>query len=235
MNADRKDDAKLRRPGQTHRLAVLLGLLVVALGVAGCAWNGRVPTAKDLRTKQGRPRAVVLLRVVTEIDGHPNPAFPSVVPMDSLWLAWGDFASGGTLRPAPQAFLSPETRKDGWTYLLLEPGVHYLGVNTPQNGDSFSYDASWRRLPPRWRLEVPANATVIYAGTLFVPGTGSALIFGGRRLQRFAPERFEIRDEVGRAEGIHATWLRELGPLTAQLVQPHRAAEPLIFETPPGR
>ncbi len=162
----------------------------------GCAWSNRVPTAINLQTRQGRPRAVVLLRVVTEIDGRPNPAFPSILPQDSLWLAWGDFSSGGRLREAPQAFLSKATRKDGWTYLLLEPGIHYLGVNAPQNSDAFSYAGSWRGQAPRWRLEVPAGATVVYGGTLFVPGSGLALIFVGRRMRQFAVERFEIRDET---------------------------------------
>lgn len=235
MNTGRPNPGKGHRPTPARWLVVILGLLVAGLGVAGCAVGGQVPRTKDLHNKKGRPQAVVLVRLVTEIDGRPNPAFPSVLAMDSVWLAWGDFTSGGRLRLAPQGFLSPESRKEGWTYLLLEPGIHYFGVNTPQNSDSFTYDASWRQLPPRWRLTVPTNTPVVYAGTLFVPGSGSWLIFGGRQMQQFDPERFEIRDETERAAEIHAKWLAKLGPLTTQLVKPHRAGEPLVFETPPNR
>ncbi len=234
MNADRRDTP---RSSLTARLPPLLGALLFALGASGCVIIGRPPTPQELGLEPdaGHRKAVVLVRVLTEIDGRPSPAFPSAVREDDLWLGLGDFSSGGKIRDAPLRFFSRDTRKNGWAYLLLEPGIYYLAPHPPQNGDAFSYLASWGRTPPSWHFEVPRGAPVIYIGTLFVPGTGQWMIGGGRRLRRFDPGRFEIRDETVLAEQIRESWLKDLTPLTSHLGVPHSAGEPIILETPPGK
>lgn len=55
------------------------------------------------------------------------------------WRTW----LGVTATPAELRFLSGETRKEGWTYLLLEPGLHYLAAHEPQSTNVFAYDARW--------------------------------------------------------------------------------------------
>lgn len=217
----------------TGPCAGMLAIVLILL-TAGCA-STPPQNAAELQTKDGHARAVVLLRVLTEIDGRTLPAFPAAYALDSLWLGLGDFSSGGKLRVAPLAFFSKKTRLDGWTYLLLEPGLYYLGPHPPQNENSFAYDRSWRGMTPCWRLEIPRDAGVIYAGTLFIPGRGMGQIFGGRRLQAFDRQRFEVRDETIFAERMWESWLKGLGRLATRLVTPHAATEPLILETPPGR
>lgn len=212
-----------------------LGAVVIALVTASCAFNTARPTSAELRSKDRRSQAVVLLRVVTEIDGKDCPAFPSSISVDSIWLGLGDFSTGGKIRPSAQRFLSKDTRKNGWTYLLLEPGIYYLAPHAPQNENAFAYDASWKTTQPCWRVDVPNETPVIYAGTLFVPGKGLWQIFGGRRMSVFDTERFEVRNEPALATAIHQEWLKDLGTLSTQLVQPHSPSEPITLETPRGR
>jgi hypothetical protein len=231
----RKNGERWVGPAKTGSRWLWLGAVVTALMTSSCALNVARPGAADLRTKDGHNKAVVLIRVVTEIDGQGLPAFRATYPQDSIWLGLGDFSSGGKLEIAPQQFFSKETRLNGWTYLLLEPGIFYLAPHPPQNENAFAYDRSWKETPPRWRFEVPRNVPVVYVGTLFVPGRGRWLIFGGRMMQAFDEKRFEIRDESALAESIHQTWLKELGPITTQLVQRHSPSDPIILETPPGR
>ena len=211
-----------------------LTVAIAVLLATGCA-NVPPQSPADLQTKDGHKRALVLLRVLTEIDGRTLPAFSAPYALGSIWLGLGDFSSGGKLRIAPLGFFSKETRLDGWTYLLPEPGVYYLAPHSPQNENSFAYDRSWKQMTPCWRMEIPRDATVVYGGTLFVPGWGIGQIFGGRRLQVFNMRRFEVRDESAAAEGLREAWLKNLGPLTIHLVQSQSPSEPLILETPPGR
>jgi hypothetical protein len=211
-----------------------LGTVLIALAASSCMNVGR-PTAEDLRTKDGHDRAVVLIRMVTEIDGRKAPVFTATYANSSIWLGLGGFSTGGKLQVAPLRFFSKETRLDGWTYLLLEPGVHYLAPHPGQNTDAVTYDNSWKKTSPRWRFEVPRNVPVVYVGTLFAPGRGQWVLFGDRALYEFEENRFEVRDESVAAEAIHETWLKDLGSLTTKLAVNHSSSEPIILETPPGR
>lgn len=214
----------------------LAGWVVLAGLLSGCVFSTGRPPADVVAARDGPGRAVVLVQLTTRIDGRELPAMPAMLPMDSIWLAWGGFDTGGRLEMARQRFFSNESRREGWTYLLLEPGIHYFSVNTPQGGGAIDYDRSWRHLPTAWRLDVPEGVPVIYAGTLYVPGDGSRMLFGGRRLQRFHVAEFEVRDESGEAAWIHSRWLSHLGPMRSVLMQPHDpSAGPVLIETPPGR
>jgi len=206
-------------------------LLVCLLGV-GCGLPSNVPTAQDLHTEEGRPRAVVLLRVLLEVDGQREEVFSNFETM--FVLRRGDFSTGGRLGDSGQRFLSDESLRDGWTYLLLEPGTHYFGVSDVIIG---TYDAieDERRLKPLWRLELPPGRRVVYGGTLFLAGAGRPLIGGHRSLTELTPERFKVWNESTLAREIHAVYLRDLGPLTTMLVQPQSESQPLVFDTPPGR
>lgn len=211
-----------------------LGMAAMALATSSCMNIGR-PTTEEIFPKDGYRKTVVLIRVVTEVDGQVSPAFRATYSADSIWLGLGGFSSGGRLEIAKLHFLSKETRLDGWTYLLLEPGIYYLAPHPPQNENSFAYDRSWKETVACWRLEVPRDARVVYGGTLFVPGKGRWMIFGPRSLVKFEPSRFEVRDESTLAKSIQDTWLRELGTLTVKLVENFSTSEPIILETPPGR
>ena len=220
--------AEIRLPSHPYvcLMAGLMGLLA-----AGCA--SQSPPSPGELTKDGHARAVVLLRLKTEIDGRSRPAFAGYP--DCVWLGLGDFFSGGQLEPAPMRFLSRGTRLDGWAYLLLEPGIYYLAPHPPQNENVFAYAKSWAHARPTWRFEVPRDASALYIGTLFAPGYGQWQLFGGCRVRQFAVARFEVDDETSTARTLHEQWLKSFGPLTTELAKPWLPSESIILETPPGR
>jgi len=51
---------------------------------------------------------------------------------------------------------TPEAEKEGWVYLLLEPGRYYLRMQPWRNN----------RISGRFFLSVPVAGTVVYAGSL---------------------------------------------------------------------
>lgn len=226
---------KLSRGANGTGWRLWLGVLMIALGTTSCVTDTGRPSVADLRSKDRRNLAVVLIRVVTEIDGENIPAFwrADWDPYYSIWLGLGSFFSGGKLEQVPQRFFSEATRLDGWTYLLLEPGIYYLSPQPPIS----EVNSTNAKTPPRWHFQVPQNVPVIYIGTLFVPGRGHKvwLLPKLRVMQVFDEERFAVRDESGLADNLYQAWLKHLGPITNELVKPSWPSEPIILETPPGR
>ncbi|HVM51375.1 MAG TPA: hypothetical protein VMU04_25315 [Candidatus Acidoferrum sp.] len=213
--------------------AMLLGAgtLALALAGAGCATTSGPPSEI-----QARQHAVLLLRVVTEVEGRIAPPFPSsILPTDNVAIGVGDFFSGGKIRAATLRFLSGDTRKEGWAYLLLEPGqVYYLAAHAPISTSAWKYEALWA-VCPRWSVEVPANTWLVYAGTLYLPGKGQWRLFGGRQLVEVDQRRAEVRDESGQAEEIAKQWLPGLGHMSVQLARKWEPGDTIILQTPPGK
>lgn len=96
-----------------------------------------------------------------------------------------------------------------------------------------TYEESWKRTPPSWRLEVRPQIAAMYAGTLSAPRTGRG-VKGAGRSHFFDRDRFEVRDESAEAREIHGKWMIGIEPLTTHLVSSQSPSEPLIIETPPG-
>jgi len=223
-----------KKPDQTLAAWLFTAALVLGLLGSGCATSPGPPEKGELLTPDGKPRAVLLVRITTEVDGQPATAFSSMLPEDNIWLGLEDFSTGVTATPAELRFLSGETRKEGWTYLLLEPGLHYLAAHEPQSTNVFAYDARWSTCP-RWSIEIPNGARVIYGGTLFLPGTGRTMILGPRQLVTFDPARLEIRDETSAAQALARQWFPNLTPMSVQFLKGHKLGDTIIIETPVGK
>jgi hypothetical protein len=93
-------------------------------------------------------------------------AVPSRKKPVQNWINWREFSP------------SPETKKDGWRYLLLEPGVYRLRFAS-------RYSFQWRPKDtynggPSFSLVVPQKSSVLYAGSFTLTcskdweGTGAA-------------------------------------------------------------
>ncbi|MEO8444587.1 MAG: hypothetical protein ABI567_06245, partial [Gammaproteobacteria bacterium] len=66
-------------------MSAIAGMLLVLGG--GCATvKPGAAGAQDLSMQGGRQQTVLLLRVVTEVDGESSPAFRSTAPDDDIWL-----------------------------------------------------------------------------------------------------------------------------------------------------
>ena len=210
--------------------AVFGAILLLAGGVVANAAN-RPPTDKELTGKDGKPLTVLLIRIVTEVDGSPTGPFRHIASVDNVTFGLGGFETGMGVKEIGAKFLSDDTRKEGWTYLLVKPGLHYLAVREPMWKNAFAYSARWKTCP-RWRVEIPPGSRVHYAGTLFLPGSGRAMLFGPRQMVEFDSSRLEVRDESVRAAEICRQYLAGLVPLTIRMAVELKPGETMIIETP---
>lgn len=191
---------------------------------------------------QGKPDAGepvrVLVRIDLAIDGAQESAFPRLsFTVDPLFaFGFGDFESAGRLSAAVRhRFLSDASRREGWAYFELAPGTWYLGVIGPDSNVSSSVSriANQAEDIPRWRIEVPGDARVVYAGTLRVAGrTDGRLMFGNRIIRPIPGNEPAILDERGLAEALLAAVAPQDGPPHTALMQRWRPGEPLVFRSP---
>jgi hypothetical protein len=153
-------------------------LFLSLLGFANCTFIGP-PDDKDLAAVHHREKALVLFRVTCDIAGEPaTESEPGCIEGENATVAIGDFDSGGELHQLPilRSF-SADTSKQGWTYLILDPGIYYIGFQGQRRTDAFSYNAAWKSVK-RYRFDVDPNSPVIYIGTMHLECRSDWFLFG---------------------------------------------------------
>jgi len=171
----------------------------------------------------------VLLRLTCEVEGEPYEVFRHAVSDDNIGLALGGFKTGGEPQQIIPTYLSSQTRKDGWTYFVLEPGFHYLAVQPPRQSDVWSYETSFNSVP-LWRLDIPPQSRIVYAGTLHIPGIRQKMLFGGISIKSFIMDSIVVRNDEEAARKIASDFFPELQPLKTMLMAKQEG--PIILKTP---
>jgi len=209
--------------------AILLGFACMAAAVmASCAVAP--PGSDELQNVLQSRQSIVLIRFIGEAGGKPTEMLQSGVELN---FALGDFDTGGeTTKPAGfgRSF-DEQTKRHGWAFFFLKPGIHYLAVQTTRRTDAFTYLARFKHAP-RWRIDVPPDVKSVYAGTLFLRGSAASLLTVERYLRRFDPAASEIINQEQLAAKIFATHLPQLG--TPRTVLMSRHTGPVIIQTPPA-
>jgi hypothetical protein len=78
----------------------------------------------------------------------------------SVMILEGGPIIGGKIDGGPRyRFLSPETRKQGWVFFYLEPGIHYLVFEGMASAAGMYYS-------PRYEVKIPENSPVVYIGSM---------------------------------------------------------------------
>jgi len=173
----------------------------------------------------------VLLRVQCTIDGQPYGPFSFSLGADNVGFGLGSFDSAGQPRAVGLRFLSEASRRAGWTYFVLRPGVYYLAVRPPQRGSLRAYDEALLT-GPRWRIDVPEGAKAVYVGTLHLTGEADFLLFGGRIMRSVRGDAALVEDERELASGLLAEEFPALGEAKTVLMQRWHEGEPIIIRTP---
>ena len=211
-------------PRAVFRFAHLAIYIILIILLSSCATTG-LPSPKNLELINSGERSLVLLRITCDIDGNPYEVFQSGLTADDpIGFGLGSFETGGTPWFILPKFLSNQTRKDGWIYLVLEPGLYYLAVQPPLKYDS-SFPTSHL-----WRLDIPPKKKFVYIGTLYLPSTGENLAFGNKRILSFIRGNIVVIDEEDAARKIAAEFLPELQPFKTMLMVRHEG--PIILKTP---
>lgn len=205
-----------------HSLMVACVSLLVC--VAGC--TAALPTDREISAVQAGEQVIVLLRVTGEHAGKAYEAFGSLVPHDNVGLTVGGFMTGGRVQLAfPQRHLSDKTRHEGWTYFVLDPGPHILAV-CPTALSQFKKNADDFNSTPHWRIDVPDDARLVYAGTLHISREFN--------LEPFKKEDLSLREEEELAQRVATETLPGMVPFKTALMRPHDAGL-LMLRTPPRR
>lgn len=196
--------------------------------VAGCSTTA-LPTEKEHNAIQTGNQAFVLLRVTSEYDGQ---AYETFSPDGRIGLALGGFMTGGKVKHVdPLRYLSDKTRYEGWTYFVLDPGSYYLAVLPTRMTNIFTYLAAFK-YAPRWRIDVPEDAKIVYAGTLHIPGVWKKFAWSSQYyLVSFRKEDSSVLSEEELAQTVVTENLPDVFPLKTVLMRPHDDG-PLILRTP---
>jgi len=211
-----------------RRFVPLAPYLILVTLLSSCATTS-LPSAKDYELIYSGKRSILLLRISCEIDGMPYEVFRHFVGDDDIGFALGGFETGGELLRKIPKFISSQTRKDGWLYFLLEPGYHYLAVQPPRWGDVWSYENSFKSAP-LWRLDIPSQTGIVYAGTLHILGIRQKMLFGGISIKSFITDSIVVRNDEEAARKIAGDFFPELQPFKTMLMAKNEG--PIILKTP---
>ncbi len=208
-------------------------LLLVAVFVShlvGCASTG-LPDAKERAAVDAGEKAIVLVRLQCTIENRqPYEAFSHLLMDDNISFGVGSFRTGGEPeRLALLRFLSPESRRNGWTYFVLPHGTHYLAIYPPRRTDVFTYMRETKNAP-RWRIDVPQDARLVYAGTLQVSGTSDSLLVGGAIMRSIRTEETSVTNDEALARELLSAEFPDFGEVRTVLLRPQRG--PTILHSP---
>lgn len=210
--------------------ARLLICLMIFGHLVGCSSTG-LPSAGEQAEVSAGAKAVVLLRVQCTIEGERSyEPFGFSMVDDNVSFSLGSFETGGEPRQTGMLrFLSPESRRNGWTYLILPHGTHYLVVSPPRRTDVFTFETMMKRAP-RFRIDVPARAKLVYAGTLRLEGESDWLLTGGRIMKSIRADEMRIVNEQALARQLAAGHFPGAGELQTVLMRRHEGS--VILSSP---
>jgi hypothetical protein len=208
----------------------LFSVAIFVSYLAGCASTG-LPTVKERIAVGAGEKAIVLVRVQCKIENQqPYEVFSYSLMEDNISFGLGSFKTGGEPeRLALLRFLSPESRKNGWAYFVLPHGIHYLAVYPPRRTDVFTYERCIRNAP-RWRIEIPQDVRLVYAGTLHFTGESDWLLLGGRILRSIRIDAMSVTNDEELARKLLMEELPGFGEAQTFLLSLQQG--PIILRSP---
>lgn len=207
-------------------------ILFIFILISGCA-STRLPDKSELIGETGDARTLVLVKVnVTLEDGEPFKPFIHTMVDDNISFGIGDFKSGGEVKRIEKLrFLSDKSRQEGWTYLLLDPGNHYLSVYPPRRTNVFAYH-EMIKLAPRWQFDIPSGTSFAYLGTMNLIGVRRFMLFGGNDTSAIRYEETQIVNDQAEAKEIIASHFPDLNGELETILLEEQAGGPVILKQP---
>lgn len=226
-----RNPLEMRNTAQPGRIWTTFQTTLVALAAAilttGCVG---LPTPTEQSAIVAGKKSLVLLRIEATVRGRPFKPFAGIMVVDNITLAIGTFRTAGKPEPVRLRFLSSKSKKEGWTYFVLEPGTYYLAVRPPQSTDAATYDNLWKTAP-RWRMDLPANAPAVYVGTMHLAGDGRWVMFGSRSLESILSSEINTDRDRYLASELLANGCPNVGNMQVVPLKEHRGG-PIILHSP---
>jgi hypothetical protein len=201
----------------SFRIRVHFQLVAIAALMAACAGSTKQMTSLP-KTEGDTGGAVVLFRVAVDEGGKPVPAMLSTSPK----FKWHYLVNvGPTLHPLDtgRTFdagqLDAASMEAGWGFLTLPPGSYQLAFAAYRT--RFTMHGAQRAAlgfgqSQASRLEVPADAVVLYVGTF---GFTCQRINRWWSYEEHECSKLEIRDEEELARQVASISLSRFGPVRA--------------------
>jgi hypothetical protein len=216
-------------------LLKIAGFFALLIHLFGCASTGMISDREQAAVDAGE-KAIVLLRIHCTIDNQQCEPFinPTFTADPIIFFGLGAFETVGEPRFSGHRFLSEESRRAGWTYFVLSPEVYYLAVIGPDSSAmSKASDSQYFREAPRWRIDVPENAKLIYVGTLQLEGKSDGkLLFGGKIVRPISSDEVTLTNEHELASSLLAEYFPDVGETKTILMQRWRRGDPVIIRSP---
>lgn len=213
----------------------ILGSVAIVIQLASCVSQSEF-TARARAAVASGENVLVLLRIQCTVDDRPHEALgPRSFMADPIvFFGLGSFDTVGEPRPVTSRFLSEESQREGWTYFLLTSGVHYLAVIGPDSSAlSRSADQGFLNEAPRWRIDVPDDGRLFYAGTLHIRGkTEGKLLVGGSIIAPVGDDELVTGDDHEFGSRLLAEYFPNAGDVKTIQMQRWHPGEPVIIRTP---
>lgn len=219
------------RRGKCRDFLKLAAALIATVHLTGCATTGTLTAPEKAAVVHGE-KSIVLLRVACGIGFRKAyEPFGHILLDDNVSFGIGTFETGGVpLRSVSQRFPSPESRKQGWTCFVLPRGTCYLSVYPPRRTNILTYESAQKNAP-RWRIDVPANAGIVYAGTMHLTGGSDWLIGGGRIMSSIHHQKTTVVNEQKLAAKVASECFPEFGRIHVSPMRRHEGG-PVILRAP---
>jgi hypothetical protein len=187
-------------------------------------WVGQPGATKlDPAAAMVEETAIVLLRIRCTIGDQPCEPFPARRP-PLVGLGLGTFDTVGEPELTRYDSFSKESWREGWVYFSLSPGVYYLAIQGP---DSNLLHGRNIRDAPRWRLDVPEGARMVYAGTVQLAGRVEY-----NSILPTDSDEWTVSDEHELADRLLAENLPDAGASETILMQRWHPGDPIIIRSP---
>jgi hypothetical protein len=209
----------------------LLALILIA-GLCSSCVSSSLPTIEETSLIKEGQVSIALIRITATLhDGTPVKTLDGPLAVDRWGFGVGGFETGGKpLDDSGQRFLSDESRIQGWSFVLLEPGVHYLAFRGPQTGNSWTW-AKQLQNARRWVVETSKTTHIYYIGTMHLICESKWYIGGDKRCDYIDEHQMAVRNEKELALEVANNYLKEFGPPQIVLMKP-QGSDPIILRTP---
>jgi hypothetical protein len=198
-------------------------------------WAGVDDSKAVLKTDE---KTIVLLRIRCLIDNQPVEPFIkfSLKADPILSFGLGSFDTAGNPVFTGSKFLSEESRRSGWTYFELSPGIYYLSVFGPDSSlisimgstDSEEYIQK----APRWKLDIPEKIGRVYAGTVELKGkVAGALLFGAKIIKPANSEDIPVINEHEAANQILSEHFPGMDEVKILLLERWQTGDPVSIRS----
>ena len=198
-------------------LRIIISIIII--GIFTSCVRSDLPTGKERSSILREKKTIVLIRIKYDLeDGTLRGPFEGFGYPKVINIGLSSFLVGGKVKPVPHRFLSPETRKQGWMFLILKPGIHYIVVFGSQTSDLYTW-MSDIRYAPRFRVNIPKNKPLVYIGTLYLHCQSRYVLFGEKSCDFFDRRRIVVQNEESLAEKLTTEYLSDFGPPQTLLMQ----------------